>query len=274
MVWKPATATAISARRSIPMSRRRCARGAGAGTRSRCIPPVRCHSTEAAVLAHRCRRPPAVRRLLRHRSRRQAQAGSYRAIADALGALPKDVLFLSDVVAELDAARRPACARLLLDRREDYPEPRTGDATSTGMRGSKIRCASNRTPDRPPPAPDPMRIRIGRPRLAGPVRGARQCASTTCSPMRRISRRRRANGSSIPPTSTKTNPVERRARRCTRMISVGADPRPVRHRLLEQVVDELYARIAQLHTNLRVRTGAGAVGHQSVGRMARWQNPA
>ena len=57
------------------------------------------------------------------------EAGSYRAIADALGALPKDVLFLSDVVAELDAAREAGMRTALLDRREDYPEPRLGEAT-------------------------------------------------------------------------------------------------------------------------------------------------
>jgi enolase-phosphatase E1 len=56
-------------------------------------------------------------------------AGSYRRIADALGRAPGDVLFLSDVVEELDAAREAGMRTALIDRREDYPRPRTGDAT-------------------------------------------------------------------------------------------------------------------------------------------------
>ena len=56
------------------------------------------------------------------------EASSYRAIADALGVLPKDVVFLSDVVAELDAAREAGMRTKLVDRREDYPEPRLGEA--------------------------------------------------------------------------------------------------------------------------------------------------
>ena len=38
------------------------------------------------------------------------------------------MLFLSDVVEELDAAREAGLATVLVDRREDYPEPRTGAA--------------------------------------------------------------------------------------------------------------------------------------------------
>ena len=55
-------------------------------------------------------------------------ADSYRLIADSLHRSPGDILFLSDVVAELDAARDAGMRTVLLDRREDYPEPRTGDA--------------------------------------------------------------------------------------------------------------------------------------------------
>ena len=62
------------------------------------------------------------------------EAGSYRAIADALGVLPKDVLFLSDVVAELDAAREAGMRTTLVDRREDYPEPRLGEAAHGHVR--------------------------------------------------------------------------------------------------------------------------------------------
>jgi enolase-phosphatase E1 len=58
-------------------------------------------------------------------------AASYRAIAAALGVLPKDVVFLSDVVAELDAAREAGMRTKLVDRREDYPQPRT-DADANG----------------------------------------------------------------------------------------------------------------------------------------------
>jgi len=56
-------------------------------------------------------------------------AGSYRRIAESLGQAPEDILFLSDVVEELDAARDAGLRTVLVDRREDYPEPRTGDAT-------------------------------------------------------------------------------------------------------------------------------------------------
>ena len=56
-------------------------------------------------------------------------AGSYRAIAGQLERRPEDILFLSDVVAELDAAREAGMGTVLIDRREDYPQPRVGDAT-------------------------------------------------------------------------------------------------------------------------------------------------
>ena len=55
-------------------------------------------------------------------------AGSYRRILQAIGRQPADVLFLSDVVEELDAAREAGLDTVLLDRREDYPQPREGDA--------------------------------------------------------------------------------------------------------------------------------------------------
>src|SRR3546814_6242173 len=50
-------------------------------------------------------------------------------IARSLGSEPGDVLFLSDVVEELDAARDAGMRTVLVDRREDYPQPRTGEAT-------------------------------------------------------------------------------------------------------------------------------------------------
>lgn len=56
------------------------------------------------------------------------EADSYRAIAREIGREPSDILFLSDVVEELDAARDAGFDTVLLDRREDYPTPRDGDA--------------------------------------------------------------------------------------------------------------------------------------------------
>ena len=53
-------------------------------------------------------------------------ADSYRLIADALHRSPGDILFLSDVIPELDAARDAGMRTTLVDRREDYPTARTG----------------------------------------------------------------------------------------------------------------------------------------------------
>ncbi len=57
------------------------------------------------------------------------EAGSYRRIVGSLGVPAAEVLFLSDVVEELDAAREAGLDTVLLDRREDYPQPRHGEAT-------------------------------------------------------------------------------------------------------------------------------------------------
>ncbi len=57
------------------------------------------------------------------------EADSYRRIVAALGVPAGEVVFLSDVVEELDAARDAGLDTVLLDRRQDYPEPRHGDAT-------------------------------------------------------------------------------------------------------------------------------------------------
>jgi enolase-phosphatase E1 len=56
------------------------------------------------------------------------EAGSYRKVLDALGLTGAEVLFLSDVVEELDAAREAGMDTVLVDRREDYPAPRLGEA--------------------------------------------------------------------------------------------------------------------------------------------------
>jgi enolase-phosphatase E1 len=59
---------------------------------------------------------------------------SYRHIAESIGSLPEQILFLSDVVPELDAARDAGLQTALVDRREDYPEPRLGEATHGHVR--------------------------------------------------------------------------------------------------------------------------------------------
>ena len=57
------------------------------------------------------------------------EADSYRAIVKAIGVPAGEVLFLSDVVEELDAAREAGLQTRLLDRLQDYPLPRAGEAT-------------------------------------------------------------------------------------------------------------------------------------------------
>lgn len=57
------------------------------------------------------------------------EADSYRTIARRLHLPPEDIVFLSDVVEELDAAREAGVRTVLVDRREDYPRPRSGEAT-------------------------------------------------------------------------------------------------------------------------------------------------
>ena len=54
------------------------------------------------------------------------EPGSYRVIASRLDVAPGEIVFLSDVVAELDAARDAGLRTVLLDRRTDYPQPRSG----------------------------------------------------------------------------------------------------------------------------------------------------
>ena len=58
------------------------------------------------------------------------EAGSYARIASAIGIAAHDILFLSDIVEELDAAREAGLDTVLLDRREDYPTPREGEAAN------------------------------------------------------------------------------------------------------------------------------------------------
>lgn len=73
-------------------------------------------------------------------------AGSYRTIAGRLNRSPQDIVFLSDVVEELDAARDAGLHTVLVDRLEDYPKPRLGAAarnhvrveTFTGIEASRL----------------------------------------------------------------------------------------------------------------------------------------
>jgi len=57
------------------------------------------------------------------------ETGSYRTLVRTLARPANEIVFLSDVVEELDAAREAGMETVLLDRREDYPTPRLGDAT-------------------------------------------------------------------------------------------------------------------------------------------------
>ncbi|QSX78009.1 acireductone synthase [Agrilutibacter solisilvae] len=58
------------------------------------------------------------------------EAASYRHIAGAIGQPPENILFLSDVVEELDAAREAGLQTVLVDRRQDYPRPRNTAAAN------------------------------------------------------------------------------------------------------------------------------------------------
>ncbi|MFT4178582.1 MAG: acireductone synthase [Thermomonas sp.] len=66
------------------------------------------------------------------------EAESYRVIAQRLAQQPGDILFLSDVVAELDAARDAGLRTVLLDRHEDYPQPRLGDDANGHVRAESF----------------------------------------------------------------------------------------------------------------------------------------
>ncbi|WP_353084041.1 acireductone synthase [Stenotrophomonas sp.] len=57
------------------------------------------------------------------------EADSYHRIVEAIGVPAAQILFLSDVVEELDAARDAGLQTRLIDRLDDYPLPRSGEAT-------------------------------------------------------------------------------------------------------------------------------------------------
>lgn len=56
------------------------------------------------------------------------EPASYRRIAERIERAPADILFLSDVIEELDAAQSVGLATVLVDRAADYPRPRLGPA--------------------------------------------------------------------------------------------------------------------------------------------------
>ena len=58
------------------------------------------------------------------------EAGSYRTIGERLATATGDIVFLSDVVEELDAARDAGMRTVLLDRLQDYPQPRDAAAAN------------------------------------------------------------------------------------------------------------------------------------------------
>ena len=58
------------------------------------------------------------------------EADSYRRITAAIGVEAQQILFLSDVVEELDAAREAGLQTVLLDRLDDYPTRRDGQAAN------------------------------------------------------------------------------------------------------------------------------------------------
>jgi enolase-phosphatase E1 len=66
------------------------------------------------------------------------EAGSYRRIVQALDQPAGGVLFLSDVVEELDAAREAGLDTVLVDRSEDYPRPRLEEATHGHRRATSF----------------------------------------------------------------------------------------------------------------------------------------
>jgi len=57
------------------------------------------------------------------------EVDSYVRIARELGLSPAEILFLSDVVEELDAARLAGMQTMLIDRPADHPGPRDGNAS-------------------------------------------------------------------------------------------------------------------------------------------------
>ena len=66
------------------------------------------------------------------------EADSYRHIAAQIGLEAAQIVFLSDVVEELDAAREAGLHTVLVDRLEDYAQPREGEATHGHVRVTRF----------------------------------------------------------------------------------------------------------------------------------------
>lgn len=66
-------------------------------------------------------------------------AESYRRIIAAIEEKPSEIIFLSDIIEELDAAREAGMDTALLDRLNDYPEPRLDEATHGHQRVESFR---------------------------------------------------------------------------------------------------------------------------------------
>lgn len=66
------------------------------------------------------------------------EAASYQRIGESIGLPGDEIVFLSDVVEELDAAREAGLGTVLLDRREDYPQPREGEAAHGHRRATSF----------------------------------------------------------------------------------------------------------------------------------------
>jgi enolase-phosphatase E1 len=77
-------------------------------------------------------------------------AGSYREIARRLDRPADEILFLSDVVEELDAAREAGMRTALIDRLDDYPQPRLGDAAHGHRRVERFDLINPDEPTRSP----------------------------------------------------------------------------------------------------------------------------
>lgn len=63
---------------------------------------------------------------------------SYSSIAQRMQISPQHILFLSDIIEELDAARDAGWQTMLIDRVEDYPTPRSDQATNGHKRSNSF----------------------------------------------------------------------------------------------------------------------------------------
>ena len=142
MVWEAGYRSGdFTAPRLSRCRRRRCAAGTRPATRCACIRPVRSPAqrllfghTDAGDLL------PLFAGFFDTEVGRKREADSYRAHRRGRWAsAPADILFLSDVVEELDAAREAGMRTVLVDRREDYPQPRTGEAAHGHARVEQLR---------------------------------------------------------------------------------------------------------------------------------------